>query len=208
MVSCQKRWILLSTNSVALFSFVVFKLDANEKEQLESSLDESVHRCRSALHMPSSLLPTKRSVSSPRDARQHNAQKMLPQIVPFHSIILGKHWAQIICRNYEEMQILPLPLERRIISQGKTGPSRGANGEENKHEVGDASAVQTNKPTNKQIKNVLIHIWSSEDFFLFNNFFFQHIISTMATITELTTSNSVRDCISNHILQAPVQRQR
>lgn len=103
----------------------------------------------SALCMPSSLLPTKRSVSSPRDARQHNAQKMSPQIVPFHSIILGKHWAQIICRNYEEMQILPLPLERRIISQGKTGPSRGANGEENKHEVGDAGAVQTNKP-NKQ----------------------------------------------------------
>lgn len=29
----------------------------------------------------------------------------------------------------------------------------------------------------------------------------------MATITELTTSNSVRDCISNHILQASVQRQ-
>lgn len=93
-------------------------------------------------HMPSwtmrrmpSHLATKRSVSSLRDVRQHNAKKMMPQIVPFHSVMVAKHWAQI------------LPLEWRIISQRKTGLSWGS-----KNEVRTQMQciwVQTYKQTNK-----------------------------------------------------------
>lgn len=142
MVSCQKRWILLGTSSVAFFSVVVFKLDASEKEQLESSLDGSVRRCRSPppLHrravryerwdvLRSACLPPFCRPNAACPLRVTRGSTMLKRcrlkLCHFTQLSLANIGRKLFAAITRRCKFCRSPWSGASYLRGKTGPSRG-----------------------------------------------------------------------------------
>lgn len=181
MVSCQKRWVLVSTNSVAFFSFVVFKLDANEKEQLESSLDGCVRRCRPPpLHrsavryerwdvLRSACLPPFCRPNAACLLRVTRGSTMLKRcclkLCHFTQLSLANIGRKLFATIMRRCKFCRSLWSDASYLRGKQDYPEEQTGKRTNMRWGDIW-VQTNKPTNKQINHVVIHIWSSEDFFI------------------------------------------
>lgn len=163
MVSCQKRWVLVSTNSVAFFSFVVFKLDANEKEQLEMF-------CAPHAFLPSAD-QTQRVFSAWRAAAQCSKD-----VASNCAISLNYPW-QTLGANYlpqlwgDANSAAPFGATHRISGENRTIP-RSKQGREQTWGGGTFGSKPTNQqPTKKSCSHpymVVRGFFYSITFFFFN----------------------------------------